>query len=292
MKTHTDQTDTFVGSKEIRIHDKIKDVAFTVLIQYPTCAKPSPTAFGPYLMDVCVDAPVKEGRFPLVVISHGSGGSHLLYRTISTCLVKNGFIVAMAEHYGNNRNNNVLENSEENLILRPRHVSLTIDELISGDLLGRHIMDDKIAVIGHSLGGFTAVALAGGTARTREGKLIATTSDPRVRVIVLLAPGTGWFTRGLDKVTIPILMLTAELDPVTPPWNAEVILNGVPDRSKVIHRQVKNAGHFSFLSPFPDTMVSPAFMPSTDPEGFDRKKFHDQLTVEILDFLIEKLMIR
>ncbi|KUO74322.1 MAG: hypothetical protein APF81_02830 [Desulfosporosinus sp. BRH_c37] len=64
------------------------------------------------------------------MISHGNGGSHLLYRTISTHLANNGFIVAMVEHYGNNRNNNELENTEENLILRPKHLSLTIDKLL------------------------------------------------------------------------------------------------------------------------------------------------------------------
>ena len=82
-------------------------------------------------------------------------GSHLLYRTISTHLAKNGFIVAMVEHYGNNRNNNELENTEENLILRPRHISLTIDKLLSDSFFGKHIIDDKVAVIGHSMGGYT-----------------------------------------------------------------------------------------------------------------------------------------
>ena len=238
-----------VGSKDIQITDG--DISFNVLVQYPTNEPSAPIAFGPYIMDVCVNARHLKGRFPLVIISHGSGGSHLLYRTISTYLAKNGYIVAMIEHYGNNRNNNNLENTEENLILRPQHVSLTINELFSDALFREHIANDKIAVIGHSMGGFTALALAGGTPRTREGKRIETRSDERVKAIVLLAPGAGWFMKGLYSVTIPIFALTAEHDNVTPSREVEAILEGIPDQSQLTFKQIANAGHFSFLSPFP-----------------------------------------
>ncbi|WP_411679437.1 alpha/beta hydrolase family protein [Clostridium thailandense] len=283
------QLNTYVGCKEIQIRDERKDVFFNVLVQYPTNESSAPMAFGPYTMDVCINAKLLEGGFPLVIISHGSGGSHLLYRTISTYLAKNGFIVAMVEHYGNNRNNNELENTEDNLILRPKHISLTIDKLLSDNFFGKHIIGDKIAVIGHSMGGYTALALAGGVPRTREGKKIETTPDPRIKVIVLLAPGAGWFMNGLDNVTIPILALTAEHDPITPSWNTETVLKSIPDESLVTFRQVTNAGHFSFLSPFPESMRNPKFLPSTDPEGFEREKFHVKLPKEILAYLNKKL---
>lgn len=286
---HSNQSNINVGCKEIQIKDEGKDILFHVLVQYPTIEPTSPTAFGPYTMDASIDAKLLEGRFPLVMISHGSGGSHLLYRTISTHLVKNGFIVAMVEHYGNNRNNNELENTEENLTLRPKHISLSIDKLLSDSFFSNHIVTDKIAVIGHSMGGYTALAMAGGIPRTREGKIIETTADPRIKAIVLLAPGTGWFMNGLEKVSIPILMLTAEHDPFTPAWNAEIVIKSISDKSLVTFRQVENAGHFSFLSPFPEPRKNPKFLPSTDPEGFEREKFHVQLPIEILAYLNEKL---
>jgi len=285
------QFNTYVGCKQIQIRDESKDAFLNVLVQYPTKEASAPIAFGPYTMDVCINAKLLEGRFPLVIISHGNGGSHLLYRTISTHLAKNGFIVAMVEHYGNNRNNNELENTEENLILRPKHISLTIDKLLSDSFFCKNIIDDKVAVIGHSMGGYTALALAGGVPRTREGKKIETTPDQRIKAIVLLAPGAGWFMNGLDNVTIPILMLTAEHDPITPTWNAETVLKSIPDKSLVTFRQIANAGHFSFLSPFPESMRNPKFLPSTDPEGFEREKFHAQLPKDILAYLNEKLYL-
>jgi len=54
---------------------------------------------------------------------------------------------------------------------------------------------------------------------------------------------------------------------------------------KITHHIVENAGHFSFLSPFPETMVSPDFPPSQDPEEFDRAVFHHRLSGEIIAFL-------
>ncbi|WP_238917473.1 alpha/beta fold hydrolase [Clostridium sp. YIM B02555] len=278
-----------VGCKNIQIRDESKDLLFNVLVQYPTKEISVPTAFGPYTMDVCINSKILDGEFPLVVISHGNGGSHLLYRTISTHLAKNGYVVAMVEHYGNNRNNNELENTEENLILRPKHISLTIDKLLSDSFFGKYVKADKIAVLGHSMGGYTALALAGGIPRTIDGKKIETNIDNRIKAIVLLAPGAGWFMNGLDDVRIPILMLTAEHDTITPAWNAETVLKSIPDKSLVTFKQIENAGHFSFLSPFPESMRNPNFLPSTDPEGFDRENFHAQLPKDILAYLNEKL---
>jgi predicted dienelactone hydrolase len=80
-------------------------------------------------------------------------------------------------------------------------------------------------------------------------------------------------------------MLIAENDPYTPPWNSEVVLNGVYDKSKVIRQVIENAGHFSFLSPFPSQMKNADFLPSTDPDGFDRESFHQILPTDILNFL-------
>lgn len=40
------------------------------------------------------------------------------------------------------------------------------------------------------------------------------------------------------------------------------------------------SGDFSFLSSFPESMITPAFLPSQDPPGFGRKQFHEWLNAE------------
>jgi hypothetical protein len=67
-----------------------------------------------------------------------------------------------------------------------------------------------------------------------------------------------------------------------------VIINGVLDKSKVTLKTISNAGHFSFISSFPATMRNPNFLPSIDPNGFNREEFHKELPTIILDFLNEK----
>ena len=275
----------FTGAIKQTIFDKDLKLSFPVLIHYPTNTPSSPTTVGPYIMDVATDAPIAEGYFPLVILSHGNGGSHLIYSTISTYLAKNGYIVMLPEHYGNNRNDNHLENTEMNLKLRPAHIILCIDFIFSNSKFNASINKNNIAVIGHSMGGYAALAVAGGEARTIDGQLIKTSSDTRVKALVLLAPGAGWFKYGLQKVTAPILLFSAEQDNITPSWNAEIILESVPDPQKVTHEVVKNAGHFSFLSPFPEILKKPGFLPAHDPVGFDRIKFHQKLPLKIESFL-------
>ena len=281
-------TPIFVGSTNRIITDKKNDLSFPVLLQYPTLEQPRPTRFGPFTMDVAIDGEVMDGEFPLVVISHGNGGSHLLYRTISTYLAKKGFIVAMIEHYGNNRNNNELEKSELNLRYRPAHISVAIDDLVADKRIGKSISIDKIGVIGHSFGGYAALAASGGTPWTKEGQMIEVQHDDRIKAIVLMAPAAAYFIppNSLKNVKIPMLLIVGEKDRITPKiWTEDVLLNGVTDPSKVQIMRIENAGHFSFISPFPPGMTNPNFLPSTDPPGFDREKFHQQLPADIFNFL-------
>jgi predicted dienelactone hydrolase len=279
--------DTFVGSRSLRVIDESHDIAFPVMVMYSTKVPSVPVAFGPYSIDTALNSPIGEGSFPLVLISHGSGGSPLVYRTIGSYLAMNGYVVAMPEHSGNNRDDNHLHGTVENLVNRPRHIRLTIDAVSSDAHFKNSVLPDTTAIIGHSLGGYTALAVAGGQPWTRSRQRIEVESDRRVKALVLMAPATGWYLPedALQKVKTPILLLVAEHDRITPGWQGKLVLDRVPNRSQVTYRVIENAGHFSFLSPFPPAMRNPNFPPSTDPEGFDREKFHEKLDAELLAFL-------
>lgn len=277
----------FAGARSLSIVDEPKGLSFPALVMYPTRVPPAPAAFGPYSIDVALDAPAAEGSFPLVVVSHGSGGSHLVYRTIAAHLAKNGYVVAMPEHPGNNRNDNRLNGTLENLVNRPRHLRLTIDSMYSNPHLQDRLRPDAAAILGHSMGGYTALAVAGGKPRSETGQEVEVVPDGRVKALVLMAPALAWYTAegSLRDVKAPILMLLAEHDPFTTRWHADLLLARLPEGAPITWRVVENAGHFSFLSPFPPAMKSPSFLPSTDPPGFDREAFHERLHAELLEFL-------
>lgn len=277
----------FVGSRSLVVRDAMKDLSFPVLLMYSTDVPAEVVSMGPYSLEVAPDAPLPAGPSPLVVISHGGGGTPLAYRTLASHLARSGYIVAMPEHPGDNRHDRSLSEALENLENRPRHIRLTLDALCSDAEIGPHLQRDNVALLGHSMGGYTALAVAGGQPWTGPGQKVAVTSDPRVKALVLMAPATGWFVpdHALQDVRAPILLLVAEHDRITPRWQGQLVLDLVPDRAQVTCKIVENAGHFSFLSPFPPHMCNPGFLPATDPPGFDREAFQRQLQQDVVGFL-------
>jgi len=287
--------DKFVGYCAVELVDEQSGVVFPMSVMYPTHASGKSEKLGPYSVDVSIDAAPQEGVFPLIVISHGSGGSPLVYRTLAHYLAGNGFIVGMPEHPFNNRNNNTLAGTVENLANRPRHIRKAINWFFDSSKFAGLLKPDTVAIIGHSMGGYTALALAGGVPTSfpnespgQRPKQVSVTPDPRVKALVLLAPAAVWFKAdgALSEVNIPILMLVGEKDEYTPSYHAQIILVGVPDYAKVQYRIIKNAGHFSFLSPFPESMTTAEFPPSQDPGGFNRESFLHELNAEVLEFLL------
>ena len=286
----------FVGCRTLGISDDVLALNFPLLVLYPSGTPGRPEAIGPYALDVALDAPIGPGPFPVVLISHGTGGSPLTHRLLAHFLARHGFVVGLPRHHANHRDDNAWHNTPANLVARPRHLSLALDGLFAE--FGAALRPDFVALIGHSLGGYTALALAGG----RPGSLphehadgtpqpIPVVPDARVRALVLLAPATVWYRApaALREVRVPILLLMGAQDEWTPDFHAQIVLNGVADRQQVQHRIIENAGHYSFLSPFPPERTGPAFPPSQDPPGFDRMRFQTELPAEILTFLVQQL---
>jgi predicted dienelactone hydrolase len=287
----------FVGYCAVELVGTPSGITFPMAVMYPTQAPAKSENLGLYSLDISIDAPLTKGVYPLILISHGSGGSHFVYRTLAHYLSRNGFIVGMPEHPFNNRNDNTLQGTVENLINRPRHLQIAIDWFFKSERFSKFLKPDAVSIIGHSMGGYTALALAGGIPTSfpsksldRQSQRIDVLPDSRIKALVLLAPGTVWFQAdgALREVKVPILMLSAEKDPYTPYYHAQIVLDGIINKEKVQHRVVENAGHFSFLSPFPESMTLAAFLPSQDPEGFNREAFHHDLNREVLEFLLQE----
>ena len=293
--THSSNTmNATVGCRTVEMHDVDSATRFPMNVLYPCSGIEQPERFGPYISNVCMNGPVASGSFPLVVISHGSGGSPHTHRMLGADLARNGFIVAMIEHFGNNRSNNELADTATNLEMRPRHGRAAINWVHADEALRDSLVRDCAAVIGHSIGGYTALVLAGGLPTSvphdSPGGVrhsIPVTADARVKSIILLAPATPWFMApgALRNVRVPILMFTGDSDAQTNAMHARWVSEGVRAATLVDHRVVQNAGHYSFLSPFPPEMTSPGFAPSQDPPGFDRERFHEQMYLEIRAFL-------
>jgi predicted dienelactone hydrolase len=291
-----------VGLREVALHDELQDARIRLRLVYPTEAAAAEQRVGPYTLDVALDAPLArsagEPTLPLLVLSHGTGGSALVYRDLALGLVRTGFVVALPDHPGNCRGDNALAGTAANLENRPRHVRLVIDAAFADPIVGPHLQPETVGLIGHSMGGYTALAVAGArpSAFPREtadgvAQPVPVVPDPRVKALVLLAPATVWFVGdgALDDVTMPILLFTAETDEHTPQEHADILVRGVAGHAALEHRVVAGAGHFSFLSPFGPRLTRPEFPPSQDPEGFDRAAFQPILTAAAATFFRQVL---
>ncbi|MET9630516.1 hypothetical protein ABZX92_23895 [Lentzea sp. NPDC006480] len=136
--------------------------------------------------------------------------------------------------------------------------------------------DGEVVVIGHSIGAWAALCLAGAVPWGRDRQPIEVPRSDRVSRLVLLAPAAGWFAvpGALDAVDVPMLVFAGTADTVTPVWQAELLRGAA---GPVDLRVVPGAGHFSFLHALPPGVAE-------DP-GFDRAKFLAEMVDETVEFV-------
>ena len=282
-----------VGARRARVPASHLEAPIDLMALYPSVADESPLRVGPYTIDVALDGAALPGPWPVVLVSHGSGGSPMTHRDLARHLARAGSLVLLPTHPGNNRDDNHLAGTADILVQRPRDVSAVLDWVESPEGFPGQAEIRRIGIVGHSLGGYTGLALAHGRPHTipRDTpgvppRPIPVDADTRVAALVLLAPAAPWFIAegSLDDVSVPILMLTGEHDTMTGS-HGDFIAARLAAGTPLEHRTVDGAGHFSFLTPFPSEMVNPAFPPSQDPPGFDREAFHATLYPEVEAFL-------
>ncbi len=283
-----------VGCRAIAVTDAVQGVRVPTWLLYPADGEAREERFGTYSLEVAMGAPCVGKQFPLVVISHGTGSVPWVLRDMASFLVRAGFVVVLFAHPGNTRMDDALAKTRANLVNRPRHIVVVIDAAFADPEIGPRLSTSGVGVIGHSLGGYTALAVAGGNPVSLphdnpDGTTIPfdVVHDARVRAAVLLAPAAPWLMAAgsLAGVTIPVMLRTGEHDQHSPVFYDKVLLPNFPDPARVDYRMVENAGHFSFLSPFPPAMTGPLFPPSQDPPGFDRPAYLPVLCGEVLAFL-------
>ncbi len=274
--------------------DAVQSARVAMRVFYPTSAPERTARLEAYEMAFAPEAEPAGVDLPLVLVSHGTGGSPLVYRELAAYLARAGFVVALLEHPGNHRRDNALGGTAANLENRPRHLRLAIAALFADVVLGeepragRRRRDRALARGIHGARGRGRTSRRaparnarrkGASRRRRPWPARPRARPPCSRHGMVLDGGA------LPVVDVPIFMRTAERDEHTPAFHAEIVLRGVRDRAQIDHRVVPNAGHFAFLTPFPPAITRPGFPPSQDPPGFDRRAYQAVLYPEILSFL-------
>jgi predicted dienelactone hydrolase len=281
-------------------------------IWYPSEAPASAQRLGPYTQTVAVGGDVAGRGLPLVVMSHGTGGSFEGHYDTALALAEAGFVVAAVTHTGDNYRDQSGFTRVEN---RPRHIKALIDYMLASWRQHDRLDPMRVGIFGFSAGGFTALVAIGGVpdlsggpsycaaypdewacrrARETGTRLSAAPTafvhDSRIAAAVIAAPAIGWsFTPpGLAGITAPIQLWRGDSDEILPhPRHAQHVYDGLPTKPE--YRVVPNAGHFAFLAPCTPALASAVAEICRDPAGFDRAAFHREFNAAVVAFFKAKL---
>jgi predicted dienelactone hydrolase len=112
------------------------------------------TILGEAHRDAAVNT--QDGPYPLVVLSHGFSMNPEWYHTLAEHLASHGLVVLGPEHVESDWFVDVVAAT----VSRPADIRATIDLAESGVLEGA-VDTEHVAVVGHSYGGYTALAMGG-----------------------------------------------------------------------------------------------------------------------------------
>jgi predicted dienelactone hydrolase len=197
-------------------------------VWYPTEAAEQPTTYGRASRalegSVARDAPPAAcTRVPLVLFSHGLGGCALQSLFITEALARHGYVVAAPDHrdaatcgiegeglrLGNLRTDHAVTDprswTDQSEIGRLQDLRAVIERVRADAMLAKLTDAEHIGAIGHSLGGYSVLGLAGAwpTWRTAE-----------VTAVVALSPYlTPFLAQGaLQKLAVPVMYQGAQYD--------------------------------------------------------------------------------
>jgi dienelactone hydrolase len=174
-----------------------------------------------------------SGPFPVIVFSHGLGGTRDTYEYLGSHWASHGYVAVHLQHHGSDdavwRESTGLGAAMARSAMNPRNaldraldVHFALDQLAlfdkqaSSPLAGRLDLT-RVGVAGHSFGAWTTLAVAGQTMARSGARFL----DPRVKAaIAMSAPTPPALAMGADAgsiyggIRIPILHMTGTEDEV------------------------------------------------------------------------------
>ncbi len=200
------------------------------------------------------DAPAQPGDHPLAIFSHFSGGGRRTASYLTTHLASHGYAVAAMDHselvapeLGPRADESSADRARRiDAVIAGRvpDIRLLVSALtrpgpVAG-LDGVGIDPELIAVLGHSFGGWTALAVP--------------EAEPRVRAVVALAPGGSsrpvpgvlplTLAFGWQRV-VPLLILTGDRDVPVPLDGVQEIFGRAPEPKRMFVLHGADHQHFA-----------------------------------------------
>ena len=270
-----------VGFTQVTLTDDPNRPLNTV-IWYPTQDVSDTTLIGdnPAFIgtQVIKDGEIQSGTFPIVLLSHGYRGNWRNQNWLATELASRGYIVAATDHPGTTS----FDQSPKQAAKwweRPQDMSRILDYLLSQTQWKQFADAENVTAIGHSLGGWTVMQLAGAKLDrpTFEANCLVypnpricglavelglskvqaqepsnkDLSDPRIQRVVSLDLGLArsFSVVSLNDITVPTLILAAGIDiggDLSQALESGYIAEHIPLNLRR-YKVYESATHFSFI---------------------------------------------
>ncbi len=284
-------------------------------VWYPATGIASDSDIGLFTQSVVANAPISGSHLPLVVMSHGTGGSLEGHYDTALALARAGFVAAAVLHP---RDNYMDQSRATHIEDRPQAILAVIDFMLRGWKDHESLDPGRVGLFGFSAGAFTVLVSAGAVpdltriapycARGHGASFVcqmlkdhpvppgpplprdAWVADARVKAVVAAAPAIGFtFTRsGLRGVHVPVQLWQAGDDHILPaPDYVEPARDGLP-RNPDYHF-VAGADHFDFLAPCSEALATAVPYICTEHRGFNRTRFHRQFDASVVAFFRRSL---
>ena len=316
------------GFHTVEIEVPHRDVPLPLSVWYPTEARGEAELIGQNLLFYGFygqrDATPIDKALPVVVLIHGSGGNGPRLGWLAVALAEAGYIVVAANHPGVTSQDSWPAETVK-IWERPQDVSVMLNWLADAAPMGLQPDMDRLGVLGFSLGGHTALALAGievskdaflnycatyddavdcqwllrgglDLMTIDASRYEASHADPRPAAFVAVDPALPRAVKddSFARVVRPVQLINL-VDPAG--LSSAVRVDDWTDRlGEARYHAVPTSWHFSFLAECSMTgrLVIGLLSPKTeeictDPPGRSRADVHQELLSVILPFFAETL---
>jgi predicted dienelactone hydrolase len=273
--TNLNQVDV---AKSVKGVDAFYDRKLKVEVWYPTDAKSElitydevmgtfndpkrPTIPFTFLGRAVRDAKIisKDGKFPLIIVSHGYVGSRFLMTYLTENLASKGYVVVAIDHTESTFRDAAAFTST--LLNRAKDVHFILSQMVETTKTNANfkglIDTDNVGLVGYSMGGYGVLNVAGAGYSEASKQLFAQFSggskaiepltftsekypkmaDPRIKAVVAMAPWgmerSVWDSTGLKGLRTPTFFIAGDQDDIS----------GYEKGIKAIFKGTKNAPRY------------------------------------------------
>lgn len=226
------------------------------------------------------DASSADGRFPLVVVSHGYLGSRFLMTYLTENLASKGYIVAAIGHKESTFQD--AQGFQSTLVNRPKDILFVVDHMVEGEHFIRdHVIADKVGIIGYSMGAYGALNVGGagysealvkffGSMTGGNRSIESLTSghpnheamfDSRIKCIVGFAPWGMergiWDEEGLKGLKLPTFLIVGSQDDISGyEKGVKSIFDGAENADRYMLTYMNARHNVAPNPPAPETMAA------------------------------------